>query len=412
MSNPTIELGGGKWATKPTSLLAYNNNPEWGFNPKEFTVDRNSTATCIGSDGLIKTVAANEARIDFSNDVNGALLCEPQRTNLITYSNLNTYSRALLSEQTGIISPDGTTNAVKLIPTTADGVHYIPTSSFSLVDNTTYTASIYAKKEEFHRFSLEILTDDGTYGGIGDFDILNNTSDTVGRLSGTNTSSTKIVDAGNGWVRCMVTFLNTTGASAPRVNLVLSNNTSYSFVGDGTSGISFYGLQVEQASTASSYIPTNGTTVSRVFEYITKPIEFASEFTFILEHNLITAENTSSSTPILRLHSAEGRDIYLYRNGFSTQPVNIYLPNDGGYIYGSGANTTNLYGKNKFAISYDGTHLSYYINGAIYNTPYEMTNPNLNKIDFYSLGIGSLWGGIKYYNQALTDAELITLTTI
>ena len=53
----------------------YSAKPDFGAG--DFTVDRNSTATYIDEDGLIKTALANVPRIE-----NGAILTEPQSTNL------------------------------------------------------------------------------------------------------------------------------------------------------------------------------------------------------------------------------------------------------------------------------------------------------------------------------------------
>ena len=90
----------------------------------DLTVDRNSEATFVGSDKLIQTADANIPRFDYSNGSCPELLCEPQSTNLITYSEeFNNSSWAKNSSGTGVVpivtanqglSPDGTFNADRL----------------------------------------------------------------------------------------------------------------------------------------------------------------------------------------------------------------------------------------------------------------------------------------------------------
>ena len=81
----TLKLGEGTWGTKEGSLLAYNDENR-NYKPLPFDFTRAGTATVVNRSGLIETVQSGIPRIDFSDDANGALLLEPQSTNLITYS--------------------------------------------------------------------------------------------------------------------------------------------------------------------------------------------------------------------------------------------------------------------------------------------------------------------------------------
>ena len=84
MSN-TLKFGNGQWATKEGSTLAYNDEND-NFKPLPFNFERGSSATVVNKDGLIETVGSDMPRIDYKDDSEGALLLEPQSTNLITYS--------------------------------------------------------------------------------------------------------------------------------------------------------------------------------------------------------------------------------------------------------------------------------------------------------------------------------------
>jgi len=82
----TLNLGtDGNWAVKKDSLLAYNSENN-NFKPLAFDFTRASSATVVNKAGLIETVGSGQPRIDFLGNTKGALKLEPQRTNLITYS--------------------------------------------------------------------------------------------------------------------------------------------------------------------------------------------------------------------------------------------------------------------------------------------------------------------------------------
>ena len=113
----TFKFGNGNWATKEDSVLAYNDENA-NFKPLPFDFTRASTATYVDSDGLIKTSRNGEARIDYTDSSDGALLLEPRRTNLLHYSedfSMVLASKYGTSSSNQIISPDGTNNADKVI---------------------------------------------------------------------------------------------------------------------------------------------------------------------------------------------------------------------------------------------------------------------------------------------------------
>lgn len=67
---------------KATEL--YSVKPDDGSG--DFTVSRASTATRVNEDGLIETVGVNVPRLDYTDGGCPVILTEPQRTNLIPYS--------------------------------------------------------------------------------------------------------------------------------------------------------------------------------------------------------------------------------------------------------------------------------------------------------------------------------------
>ncbi len=114
----TLELGNGKWATGKDTVLAFNDENN-NFKPLPFSFSRASSGTVVNKDGLIETVGSGEPRIDFKDNTKGALLLEPTRSNIVTYSSIfsiwTQVNGASASDTTDVISPDGTLNAELLV---------------------------------------------------------------------------------------------------------------------------------------------------------------------------------------------------------------------------------------------------------------------------------------------------------
>ena len=150
----TLKFGNGQWATKEGSTLAYNSE-NGNFKPLPFDFTRSTSATRVNKDGLIETVGSNKPRIDFKDAVNGALLLEPSRANLITYSEsfdnaaYTKYDSTITANDT--ISPDGTLNADKLVENTATDVHRIAQTAVT-TSGQIYTQSVFAKGDGSGRF--------------------------------------------------------------------------------------------------------------------------------------------------------------------------------------------------------------------------------------------------------------------
>ncbi len=410
MATPSLALvPSGIKATKVYSVLPNNGDGD-------FTFARASTATRINKDGLIESVATNVPRLnyDLTNGVAAecpSLLLEPSSTNLVTYSESfdNSYwTKSALSAVSGFISPDGNANAFKLVEDTSSGVHRLLNSAISLSGD--ILISIFAKKGERNWFKLSNNNVIGAY-----FDLQ---SGSVGTVDSGVTAN--IENYGNGWYRCSI-LKNRATSGSERLVLDLSlDGSGTSYLGDGTSGIYIYGAQLEIKSYPTSYIPTSGSTQTRSAETCNGA---GTASTFNSTEGVLYAEIAALSNDQTnrRITISDGTNTNRIVTGYNTTSNQIfYFVVVAGSTVASGNYTSSditefskiaiKYKVNDFALWVDGTERHTEPSGAIFSAD------TLDSLQFEQGAGGSLYfyGNVKelrVYNEALTDAQLQTLTT-
>jgi hypothetical protein len=379
----TLKFGNGQWATKVGSTLAYND--EGGnFKPLPFNFTRSTGGTRVNKDGLIEVVTNNKPRIDFLNDSNGALLLEPQRTNLaLSSEEINntgfwqlTNSGTITANST--ISPDGYQNADTLNAGAA----------FSQVQGTilgtsgvVYTVSIWVK-----------------------------------RITGTGNVFLRAVENANtliavtsDWQRFTATVTSTTTTIRIGINLATSGDA-----------VAVWGGQIEAGSYATSYIPTQGATATRVAEVCTgagnDQVINSTEGVLYAE---IAALVTSGENRVITISDGSSNNssrIQLYTNTNEIEMRTVV----GGVVQAlervAISNTLNF---NKIAYKYKANDFQLYVNGSKlrFDTSGSVSAAGTyNAINFDDGSGSAIFYGkardIRVYNEALTDAELISLTTL
>jgi hypothetical protein len=217
----------------------------------------------------LQTAGNNVARFDH-NPTTGeslGLLIEESRTNLQVYSeefnNVAWSKQRITITPNTIVAPDGTLTADKLFVTTDTGWHYIFDSN-SVTSGNTYTISFYAKKAEQEYISAHFPSVEFGDTNVGNSCTFNLSTGVISN-QGTYLLSASITDVGNGWYRCSLTKEATSTASADLI-ITLPNQSSFTtsgYTGDGYSGVYLWGVQLEQASFPTSYIPTVASQVTR-----------------------------------------------------------------------------------------------------------------------------------------------------
>ena len=379
----TLKFGNGEWYGKDGSILAYNDENK-NFKPLPFDFTRASTGTYVGSDGLIKTAGSNEPRVDYTDNTDGALLLEPARTNLVTYS--NDFTNASWSGTfvgNNAISPDGTLNADKFVFTQGASYPQFYKSVSGLVVGQQYTSTIYIKKTE-------------------------NSSDFEINSSGIPFSPT------NEWQKVVKTFTATSTTQTVLLNYVVS-------VGVGVVNEIYVAFaQIEAGSYATSYIPTNGSSVTRVVDIcdqnpvtgIIGQTELTVFYQGIVERlggsdghaiALSQSANASGSSRILLYRNSGNGNMYIYIQDSTTQFSTPLLVKSNPQI------------NDKYAIAVKDNDLVVYCNGV---KVAENTSGTIPATQYISL---NKWNNLTYeqskikdvklYNTRLTNEELATLTT-
>lgn len=256
------------------------------------------------------------------------LLIEEQRTNLETYS--EDFSNAVWVKtnstisSNAIIAPSGQLTGDKLIADATTSIHSMTIPSRVYTINVAYAMSIFAKAGEYNTFSI---IRSGPGGASARFDLSTLTA-TI--LVGTSASITSV---GNGWYRCEMTWTSTqTIARTHELRLENPSGTS-TFLGDGYSGMFFWGIQTEAGAFATSYIPTTTTALTRNADVASMTGTNFSSWYNASEGTIYTqaigVNNISSATR----RFAEITELFTLErliSGYSTTTNTRFLVQDGG----------------------------------------------------------------------------------
>ena len=239
------------------------------------TYSRSTTGTYIGSDGLLKTAAVDEARIEYDGSGNlQGLLLEPISSNKIDYSEdfSQWQSTGTFTLTAGQKDPRGGNAAYLFVD--QDGTNARPyiqnVFNISADADNRWTVSLYVKKPATNGVSrVEIHT---FFSGVDlNSEFLQVNFDSNGSISSISSGVPIGSEAGgvvlshgyeelpNGWYRIHFIIRD------PELNTTLTMRIFPNGRADAsnTGGLLIFGAQVEQNHMVTSYIPTSGTEVTR-----------------------------------------------------------------------------------------------------------------------------------------------------
>jgi len=330
----------------------------------------------------------NVPRIDYTSGC-GKLLLEPQRTNLVTYS-----------------------NAFNFWTLSGDGVGQSQTSNYAISPDGTNNATRLQLNKTGGTFSRLSLSNTGTIGGAGIAYTIylkaNIGTSNVYIQSGPNISSA--INVTSEWTRYEIIG----NASGGTTTCVIGIADSVSGTSE-TADILIYGAQLENGSYSTSLINTSGTAVTRLADScsmtgISDKIG-QTEGTLFAEVNftdtnvdqtyVIISDGTSNNQISIGWSNALNALIAFIRTGGSSQALMTLV--------------SPASGVKKIAVGYKLNNCALYINGVLVASDSSAIMPACSRVD---IG-GTFTAGSEYpINQALlfptrlTNTQLATLTTI
>ena len=394
----TYKFGNGTWARKKGSTLAYNDEDN-NFKPLPFSFERNSIGTRVNKEGLIEVVGNDIPRIDYTDSTEGALLLENSSTNLITYSEDFSHSswdllEASIENNSTLVTPQGVNGVQELRENSDNDDHLIKSDSTFTSSDCSF--SVFAKYKGNDR-NIKLSLGTGKYASF-------NLQD--GYVFDVQSATTaEIIKLSNGWYRCVING----NISSSKLNIILLNDTNEVYQGDGTSGIYVWGAMFESNSVASSYIPTNGSTVQRAAETCNGS---GNSEVFNSSEGVLYAEISAlAAAPTRVITIGDGTNdnrIQFYYNSSNVLNVNVInvFSQVTGFSYNGDSNTPN-----KVALKYKVNDFSFWVNGfKIAVDTNGITPVGLNRLNFDNgVGGSDFYGKTKeigYYDTALTDEEL------
>ena len=375
----------------------------------DFDFTRSGNATRVNSEGLIELVTSNVPRLNYpliDGVVSGcpSLLLEPERTNLVTYSEdfSNSYwVKTNTNTSNSVISPDGGLNGTKYTLDATSSRSQISRSIFSI--GTLYTTSVFVKYDSVKYFYISNAGADA-YRVV--FDIENG----IIVSNGASITSSKIENYGNGWYRCSSVFT----AAYSTLYLQFSPNSNGATFTNTTDFSYIYGVQLEAGSYPTSYIPTSGTTATRSAEICNNAgdVNTFNDSEGVLFAEISALASTVPTYTSIGLGSGSSNN----RIGFGfVTPSNIYVFKRTTSSWNTNK-LVNINESNKVAISYNTNDNHFWLNG--FKIASDATIGDL--VQPTGLGFRASYGGeqfygntkqLQYFPTALNDSDLETLTS-
>ena len=415
----SIEITSGSWSVYASTSTSSGGSLGNITATGELIFTATTTTTYIlcyllgasGTEGVIDNISVKEVtrdnvpRIDYSGGGCPHILAEPQRTNLVTYSEDFSQWEVYRGTVTAsaILSPDGGTNAYKYVEDSQTGSHMIRKQSLSVTDTEYYTASVFVKKAELSSVTLNSNSTARWLAGAT-FDIEN------GLVSSISNGTAEIISFNSDWYRCILSGVATSTTTSAGLEIATSSGA-----GTNGSGIYVFGAQFEQGSYATSYIPTSGSTVTRNQDIFTRDgigslinseegvlfVEMAALADDLTYRELSLSDGTNTNRIEIRFSNSSNR-------------IQALLRSSGGVIVLT-YNSATIIDFNKIAFKWKSGDFALWINGievGVNTTSISVLGLNRLALDGGSGG-EILFAKVKQlqvYKTALTDEQLLQLT--
>ena len=355
----------------------------------DFTTTRASVATRVNENGLIEEVASNVPRLDYSDGTCPSLLLENYATNLITYS--EDFSNVAWTKAgnnvvtlNNSISPDGTLNASTVTGLDGTGANDLYTLATFNSSNKTVTYSVYLKGSGTLRISVSNNIDD---------------------------NSSKTLTLTNNWEKYFITYSFNASVSTQMVcglDDLSATATTYEV----------YGAQLEQNSYATSYIKTVGTTQTRVADTATgsgsSTVINSSEGVLYFEGSALADDLTSRD--IVLSNGVAQTDFIRIGYSFNSNNIRLTVFSGNSQVLNTIYNVGDILQINKIAVKWKSGDYALFVNGVeVYVNTSTIIPLSINDLSLGFTSSNNFYGktkSLQVYTTALSDSELISLTTI
>jgi len=365
----------------------------WGAQLQngDIATDYIATTTAAVSVGPVSGLP----RLDYLGSTCPRLLLEPQRTNLQIYSeNSGLWQQpadglTIAYNTTETLDPAGFNGAEKVTFSSGNG------RMFEAVANAIGSVTMSAFVKAGTGNTIRLRTTSASI--FVDFNL---TTQAITPTFGTGT----ITNYGNGWYRVTATG---TSATTPEVAQYVFPNSAGQFV-------YFWGAQFEDGAYATSYIPTLGTSVTRVADAASTAsvpsLIGQTEGTMFIEFN----RTNTFEAAFFMLSNLVGTTTNAYQNSFyflqqanGTMVVEVYVASAPQVLFTVAALSV---GTHKMALAYKANDFALYVDGVQLGTDTSGSVPTAN---FLSIG-GAVDGGVQKQavNQALLFKTRLTNTQL
>jgi hypothetical protein len=358
------------------------------------------------------------------------ILLEPARTNSLTYSgaiggtdwgSLNGGTLTL----NAALAPDGTMTATQTTEDTSNVARYFShTAVTGVVNAKSWSFSVYAKPHGRSSFNLVIFSSvDASNKLVATFNLTGAGTGSASSGGTASGASTSIEALANGWYRCILKGQPDTSGTGFTYWLYPSPSGPNAYVGDGASGLYFWGAQAEAGPSATSYIATGSAAASRAIDDLGTSTSDATWYNAVT--GTMVAKFRAGALPTGLNLSVAG----FYYDTTNSDLIDIFAGNGvTDVMRATASSVNNVYISNHFSFTTDAVNtagVSWVENGfsqtanggtVVNSTATQAIPSNITvlKIGTRNFGGVSPLGGwmqtFDYYGSRLSDAQLKYLT--
>ena len=420
MTNPKLALipSGYKGGSGVGTVYSILPNDATG----DFDYERNGNASRVRKDGLIEELTVDDTpRLDWLNSNCPSLLLEPQRVNRQFYSEQidnavwTKVSTTVTADQT--IAPSGEYTADKIQRTSTAANYVIDSASKSASAELDITTSMFVKKGEGDFFAIR---QQGSYPNRGEVKYQFSTNTITTSVAGSDFTvvGSSVEDYGNGWVRISATF--NTDASSTVSTLFSPRATDGTVDASDTSDSAYayvWGVQVEEGY-PTSYIKTENGFSTRFADECNNAgnADLFNDAEGVLYAEIRALSDDGTNRILGISNGGDFNNSVLLRFSSASNRIQAQIRLGGVYQCSLNYDVTDATEFNKIAFKYKQNDFSLFVNGIERATD---TSGNvitgLDVLDFDISTTNEFYGNVKdlrYFDRALTDAELTELTTL